>query len=63
MSYPLITINVVPTKNPSEFFCSLSNISKDAEIQVVSEYGFILLGCHDSTGLEAKYQLTDEHKS
>ncbi len=50
----------VPTKNPFTSFCTLSNISKDAEFQELSETGFMFLGHHDSTKLVANYYLEDD---
>ena len=46
---------VVCTKISYQSFSILSNISKDAEFQGLSESVFIFLGWHDSTRLEAKY--------
>jgi hypothetical protein len=37
-SFVTLYINVVPAKNPSECFCLLNNISKDAEFHALSEY-------------------------
>ena len=53
--FPTFCTNCVPTKRTIQTFCPLSNISKDAEFQGLSESGLIFLGCHDSTRLEAKY--------
>ena len=50
--------NCIPTKTPSEFFWFLSNISKDAEFQALSESRFNFLGHHDSTRLQAKYSFS-----
>ena len=37
-SFVTLCTNVVPTINPSKYFCLLKNISKDAEFHGLSEY-------------------------
>ena len=48
-------IIVTPTKNLVAIFFTLSNISKDAEFQGLSETRVVFLGRRETTRLEANY--------
>jgi hypothetical protein len=53
---------VVANKNSCTSFCTLNNISKDAEFQGLSETGFIFFERGDLKRLEVNYWLKGDHQ-